>query len=179
MLPMTNIIISHDISSHNHIICETRTTPLSLSNRLTKHQIKHPSLFLCYQFLTIPHFFLFPLFHLTDDYKVFREAAFVELEFLKNSELNIQSTSEALEILYQPHEEIFSEDDDNFFLFLDDKNQSFFSMRSTTPDIPMTKKNDDTIDLFGKSKLIIAEETGFLNSVWMVIKVQKIIYLII
>jgi hypothetical protein len=84
---------------------------------------------------------------------VFREAAFVELEFLKNSELNIQSTSEALDILYQPHEEIFTEDDDNFFLYLDDKNHSFFSIRSSTPDIPVTKTNDDTIDLFGKSKL--------------------------
>lgn len=68
----------------------------------------------------------------------------------------MQSTSEALEILYQPHEEIYSEDDDNFFVYLDDKSHSFFSMRSVTPEITTmtkTKNNDDTTDLFGKSKL--------------------------
>lgn len=108
---------------------------------------------------SVPSFlsrYSFLIVYCTDDYKVFREAAFVELEFLKNSELNVQSTSEALDILYQPHEEIFSEDDDNFFLYLDDKNPSFFSTRSVTPEILMARTNknhDDNIDLFGKSKL--------------------------
>ena len=62
-----------------------------------------------------------------DDYKMFREAAFFELENLMRSEIKIDSKREALDIMYQPHEnEIYGDDDDNFFLYFDDKSGYLF-----------------------------------------------------
>ena len=62
-----------------------------------------------------------------DDYKMFREAAFFELENLMRSEIKIDSKREALDIMYQPHEnEIYGADDDNFFLYFDDKSGYLF-----------------------------------------------------
>lgn len=62
-----------------------------------------------------------------DDYKMFREAAFFELENLMRSEIKIDSKREALDIMYQPHEnEIYGDDDDNYFLYLDDKSGYLF-----------------------------------------------------
>ena len=62
-----------------------------------------------------------------DDYKMFREAAFFELENLMRSEIKIDSKREALDIMYQPHEnEIYGDYDDNFFLYFDDKSGYLF-----------------------------------------------------
>lgn len=58
---------------------------------------------------------------------MFREAAFFELEHLMRSEIKIDSKREALDIMYQPHDnEIYGDDDDNFFLYFDDKSGFLF-----------------------------------------------------
>ena len=87
-------------------------------------------------------------FRSKDDFKKFREAAFEELEFIMNSEMKLNSTREALDIMYQPHDDLFgeSDDDDNFFLYLDDKEASFYSIQSTSysnSNINMNNNNDN------------------------------------
>ena len=72
-------------------------------------------------------FYLYNILIISDDYKTFREAAFFELENLLRSEIKIESKREALDIMYQPHDnEIYGNDDDNFFLYYDDKSGFLF-----------------------------------------------------
>ena len=76
-------------------------------------------------------------------------------------QMKIGSKKEALDLMYQPREnEIYGEDDENFFLYLDSKSASSYS--ETTPASPEVPESDyincdnnrdcDTVDLFGKSK---------------------------
>ena len=79
---------------------------------------------------------------------MFREAAFEELEFIMNSEMKLNSTREALDIMYQPHDDLFGEgeDDENFFFYLDDKEASFCSIQSTSyfnSNINVNNNNDN------------------------------------
>lgn len=74
-------------------------------------------------------------------------------------QMKISSKREALDIMYQPREnEIYGEDDENFFLYLDSKSASSCSeTRSASPEMTESdcvncNRDCDTIDLFGKSK---------------------------
>ena len=79
---------------------------------------------------------------------MFREAAFEELEFVMNSEMKLNSTREALDIMYQPRDSLYGDgvDDDNFFLYLEDKSMSFCSIQSTSysnSNINVNNNNDN------------------------------------
>ena len=91
----------------------------------------------------------------------------MELDFLMSMSLKmkISSKREALDIMYQPREdEIYGEDDENFFLYLDSKSDSSFSEKaSSSSDLPVSDhvncgRDCGTIDLFGKSKSIKTDD---------------------